>query len=373
MPALALAALDTQAGQVALALQRLEALTLAHPESATSALALASLLEGSGDRSDRVTDRVMALLARAARDHPGDPRAHSAYAARLQRKGEWQAAETVLKTAATAIPGNAELLDALSAVQLHEREFEQALVTVNRWLPLQGKALAPLLRLAEAHVGLGAFGPAQMALQRALALQPGSLQAQRGLISLALIERQPQEALARARQVQKQPGGLGPGLLLEGDVLLASGDSRGAAAAYVEGLRRAPTIEIAAKAHALLMGRGDVSGAAGVAADWQRSHPRDADFAFHLGNDALSRGDIAAAERYFQAAVNWQPLHGLALNNLAVAMLKIGHVGALAYAERAAVLMPESAGVKDTLTTARHAQQLTSRVVSLAPSSSPRP
>jgi tetratricopeptide (TPR) repeat protein len=77
----------------------------------------------------------------------------------------------------------------------------------------------------------------------------------------------------------------------------------------------------------------------------------------HLGNGALARGDAAAAEGHFQAAVRLQPLHGLALNNLAVAMLKLQHAGARAFAERAAALLPDNAAVQDTLATARRAER----------------
>jgi tetratricopeptide (TPR) repeat protein len=253
--------------------------------------------------------------------------------------------------------GNADLLEALAGLQLRQREYGQALLTLNKLLPLRPGAIEPWLRIAEAQVGLGAIAPARLALERARVLRPGSLQAQRGLISLALLERQPQAALALARQVQQQRGALGVGLALEGDVLAASGNLAGAAAVYLEGLRRSPGTELAAKAHAALQAQGQARAAAAVAADWRRSHPRDADFAVHLGNGALARGDAATAEREFQDAVRLQPLHGLALNNLATAMLQLGHAGALAYAQRAATLLPDSPEVRDTLAAAERAER----------------
>jgi Flp pilus assembly protein TadD len=151
------------------------------------------------------------------------------------------------------------------------------------------------------------------------------------------------------------------GLLLEGDVQVASGNNRAAMTAYLDGLRRAPGTELAAKAHAALLAQGQTAAADGVAADWLRSHPRDADFLVHLGNGALARGDSAAAERNFQQAVRLQPLHGLALNNLAVAMLQQGQRGAQGYAEQAAALLPDSAEVADTLAAARRAENRRSR------------
>ena len=356
LSALALAALDVQAGQPARAVARLEALRLTRPDDAAPILALATLLESSAARSDR-SERVGTLLAEAVRDHPGNPQVRIADAEYLLRAGNAQAAEQVLTEGTATMTGNAELLDALGRLQLRERAFGQALLTFNKLLVLRPGAIEPLLRSAEAHVGLGETAQARQTLQRALVQRPGSLQVQRGLISLALLERQPQAALALARQVQRQPGALGVGLVLEGDVLTSNGNLNGAAAAYLDGLRRAPGTEVAAKAHAAVLAQGRTEAAASLAADWQRSHPRDADFAVHLGNGALTTGDAAAAERHFQQAVRLQPLYGLALNNLAVAMLKLGHPGALAYAERAAALLPDSAGVLDTLGTARLAQK----------------
>jgi Flp pilus assembly protein TadD len=365
--ALALAALDAQAGQTALALARLEALRLSRPQDPAPVLALAALLESSADRSGRAG----ALLADAVRDHPGDPQLRMATARQLLRAGKAQAAGLVLQDGAAAMSGNADLLDALGRVQLQEHAFGQALLTFNKLLVLRPDSIEPLLRTAEAHVGLGETAPARQALLRALAQRPASLQAQRGLISLALLERQPQAALALARQVQRQPGALGVGLLLEGDVQVSSGNTSGAAAAYLEGLRRAPATEVAAKAHAALLALGRDEAAAALAVDWRRTHPRDADFAVHLGNGALARGDAAAAEREFLEAVRLQPLHGLALNNLAMAMLTLEHGGARVYAERAATLLPDSASVQDTLATARRAEPLPVRVSASPPKPTP--
>jgi putative PEP-CTERM system TPR-repeat lipoprotein len=346
---LALAALDAQSGQPAQAAARLQALLKNHPEDAEASLALAALL-GSGGSSG--SERVGPLLADALRSHPGDVRLRLAYARHLQRQGQGPAALVVLQEGATAMTGNADLLEALAGQQLRERAFGQALLTLNKLVPLRPDAIEPWLRTAEAQVGLGATAAARLALQRALALQPGSLQAQRGLISLALLDKQPQAALALARQIQQQRGALAVGLALEGDVQVTTGNTAGAAAVYLDGLRRAPSTEFAAKAHAALLALGRSGAAAAVAADWRRSHPRDADFAMHLGNGALARGDAATAEREFQQAVRLQPLHALALNNLATAMLQLRHTGALPYAKRAAALMPDSPEVRDTLAAA---------------------
>ena len=131
--ALELSAADAKAGQPVPAANRLQALMQAHPDDALPALALAALLERSKDTSDRAS----ALLAQAVVDHPGKPRASLAYAAHLQREGQWQAARSVLQTASTAMAGNFELLNALSSVQMHERELEQARVSANKWAILQ--------------------------------------------------------------------------------------------------------------------------------------------------------------------------------------------------------------------------------------------
>ena len=347
---LALAALDVQAGQPALAVSRLQAALQRQPGEPGLTLALVPLLDRAGDAGPK-------LLADAVRLHPGEPRLRTAQSDGLQRKGQGPAALQVLQDAVVAMGGNPELLDALARQQLQERAFGQALLTLGRLRTLRPDAPEIGLRLAEAYVGLGDTAQARQALLRVQVLRPGSLPAQRGLIGVALLERQPQVALALARQVQQQRGALGVGLLLEGDVLVASGQNGPAALVYLDGVRRAPSTELAAKAHAALVANGQSAAADTLAADWRRQRPQDADFLVHLGNGALARADAAVAERHLLAAIALQPLHGLALNNLAMALLQQKRSGALPYAERAAALLPDSPEVRDTLAAARKAER----------------
>ncbi len=359
---IALAGLDLDGGRTEAARMRLQALLKKEPANATAMVALADVLERSGERGAQ----VLTLLADAVRLTPGDPRLRIVHANHLARRGDGRAASAALQDAVNAMPGNPALLQALARVQTANGEHEQALVSLGKLVAAQPGATEPLVSLAQVHVAMGNLGAARRALERALQAQPQALMAQRSLIGLELLDKKPQAALALARQVQRQHAGQGVGQLLEGDVRVSTGDLNGALAAYREGLRHQPLTELAAKTHQVLTVLGQADEARRFADEWQRSHPRDSDFAFHLGNAAQARGDAAAAERLFRATLQLQPLHAMAMNNIAWALLAQGKPGAVDLAQRAVDLLPDNPAALDTLARALLADKQAGRAVVVA-------
>ena len=355
----ALAALDLGERQPEAASARLLALQKKEPANPAVLVALADVLERSGERRERVRD----MLGEAVRLAPGDPQLRILHASHLARSGDGKAASAALQDAAGAMPGNLALLQALAGIQMAEGEHGQALVSASKLVAAQPGATEPLLRLAQVHAAMGKRVAARQALDRALQVHPDALSAQRSLIGLELLDKNPQAALAVARKVQRQRPREGVGHLFEGDVLLSTGDVTGALAAYRDGLRREPLTELAAKTHQLLYAVTRTDEASRFAAEWQRLHPRDADFLFHLGNAAQARGDAVSAERDYRATARLQPLNAMALNNIAWALLAQGKPGAVAPAQKAVDLLPDSAEAMDTLARALLADKQTDRAL----------
>jgi predicted Zn-dependent protease len=113
-------------------------------------------------------------------------------------------------------------------------------------------------------------------------------------------------------------------------------------------LQKQPSTALAEKLHGALVAAGKRRDADGLSAQWMKDHPKDALFAFYLGNQALAEQSYDTAEGRFRQVVDLQADNAPALNNLAWTLLKLKKPGAAAYAERANRLQPEQAAFLDT-------------------------
>ena len=190
---------------------------------------------------------------------------------------------------------------------------------------------------------------AERSLRKALEIKPDMLEAQRGLIILAIEEKRFQDATDVARTVQTQRPKASVGFLLEGDIGIAQENWDAASAAYRLGLQRVASTELAVKLHSALMAAGKSPESDRFAETWLKEHPTDAVFPSYLGDMAVSKRDYAAAEKYYLAVLKIRPDSAIALNNLAWVTNQLHKDGALAYAEKANTLVPNQPDFMDTL------------------------
>jgi putative PEP-CTERM system TPR-repeat lipoprotein len=345
-PAIAgLAALDLDAKQPEAAKKRLEALLKAQPQHQQGLLTLAFIKSRTADPRDE----VVALLNQAVQAHSGVPGPRLALIDYYVREKDYKAALTAAQNASAALPDNLALLDALGRVQLAANEHNQALATFNKLANLQPKSPQGPLRIADVHVATKNNEAALQSLKRALSIQPDLLQAQRGVIALELAAKRPKEALATAREVQKQRTDEAIGHALEGDVESMQGKWSAAVAAYRAGLPKKNGEQLAPKLHAALAAGGPRAAADQWAAEWIKSHPKDARFLSYLGDTALAQRDWPQAESRYQAVLKLEPNNVAALNNVAWSAMQQDKPGALALAQKANTLVPNQPALMDTL------------------------
>jgi putative PEP-CTERM system TPR-repeat lipoprotein len=207
----------------------------------------------------------------------------------------------------------------------------------------------PHVRLAEVHMSDQKPDAAAQSLKRALAITPNLLAAQSGLIRLDSSAGRIKDALAMAKTIQKQRPNETIGYLFEGDIEAKRKSWDMAIAAYREGLKKAPSAELAAKLHSAFRAAGKGGEADKFAGSWLKEHPNDAAFEFYLGDDAIVSKNYPAAEAKYKRVLQLQPNNPLALNNLAWVSSKLKREGALAYAEKADSLRPNQPAFLDTL------------------------
>jgi predicted Zn-dependent protease len=191
-------------------------------------------------------------------------------------------------------------------------------------------------------------------VQQALALAPVSPLVQRSAAGMALRQGNPSFALSIARNVQLRDPDRALGWRLEGDARAQDGDWPGAAKAYRQAVARADRGDAPARLHWALLKSGQAAEAARFESEWSTSHASDARFASHAAEQALLASDWPRAEARLKRVLELRPDDASAHNNLALVLTSQGRPGALAHAERAALLAPDRPEVLDTMASVLH-------------------
>jgi cellulose synthase operon protein C len=359
-PAVAgLAALDMASNKPDAARKHFDDLLKADPKSLPAKQALAALLTRTGHTGDEVAT----LLTDAVKQNPNDVRAQLMLINfHLERREAKQAIE-VARAASQTLVDHPDILMALGRSYLAANDMQQAVSTFNRLAVLQPKSPQPHLGMADANLALKDRPAAARNLRRALELEPRLLQARRGLVAIALAEKQPAEALNIAKAVQKDLPAEAVGHVLEGDVETSRKNLTAALAAYQAGLKKNNPQEASVRTHNTMVALGQTAQAEQFAQRWISEHPTDTVFPFYLADRALAARDYADAEARYRKVVDLQPNNALALNNVAWLMVKQSKPGAVAFAEKANRLLPGRPPLMDTLATALAAEDQVPRAL----------
>jgi putative PEP-CTERM system TPR-repeat lipoprotein len=301
-------------------------------------------------RSGAPRDEILGMFNRAVQQAPTDPMPRLALINYQLNTQDPQGALGSAQQAAAALPDSTAMLDALGRTQAAAGDTNQALASFGKLAQMLPKSAAPHLRIADVQWAAKNPDAAVQALQRALGVDPDSLQAQRSLVDAYLAIGKSSDALAVARQVRKQRPQQDVGYLIEGGIEASLRRWAQAITVYRDGLKAVPdSSELATRLHVALNANKQEAEASRLAADWQRQHPNDAGFRFYLGDLALSRKDLPAAEVHYRDVLKLQPENALALNNVAWLLATMKKPGAVAMAEKAVALLPDRPVIMDTL------------------------
>ena len=346
MPALAgLAALDLDAKQPEAARARFEASLKRKPTNAASMMALAEISKRSGGKPDEVIE----WLDRAIKADPNDATPRVLLIDHYLGSGQTKTAMTTAQAALVVLPENAELLDRLGRAQLSGGDSQQAVTTFSKLAALNPKSPLPQLRLADAHAAAKNPTAMAVAVRKAFEIAPNQLLVQQAMLSLAMIEKKPAQALAIARTVQTKRPEDATGFSMEADVEMRQKNWDNAAVALRKALTRIAPGDSAQRLHAVLLAGKKTAEADSLATDWRKSHPTDLGFVLYLGDVAMAAGNMTQAEQDYGAVLAGQPNNVLAMNNLAYLLALQKKPGAVALAERALKLAPDAPAVQDTL------------------------
>jgi putative PEP-CTERM system TPR-repeat lipoprotein len=264
-----------------------------------------------------------------------------------------------------ANPTNADLLELQGQAQVATKDPSGALETYSKLVNVLPKSAAAQLRLAGVHMLLKNDAAAAEDLKRAVELQPEFLPARIAQVELAMRTGHPDDALARARQLQKLNDKLPVGYAVEGDVMLAQNKPVDALPAYEKALSLSKSPEMLVKVVQTMTMAGKGKDADARATQWLKEHPNDALVAMFLADRNLASKDFKPAIALLEGVLKQNPNNAVALNNLAWAYQQEKDPRALGVAEQAFKVAGDNPGVMDTLGWMLAEQGNTTRAVPL--------
>jgi putative PEP-CTERM system TPR-repeat lipoprotein len=265
------------------------------------------------------------------------------------RLGEKQKALTLAQKLQATYPGNPDVLNLLAQAQFSNGDKAGALETYNRLAALKPDSAPAQFQIAAMQMAMQNQPAAASALKKALALQPDYLDAQVALATLESAQGHHDQALAIARQIQKEKAKSPVGYELEGNLLMTQKKPDLAVNAFERAFAIAKTGPLMVKLHASLSLAGKGKAADMRLTQWLKEHPADIPARMYQAGIYLANQQNKAAIDQYQAVLQQNPNHVPALNNLAWLYQQEKDPRALEYAEKANKLAPDNPAILDTL------------------------
>ncbi len=317
-------------------------------------------------RNPKHPDALMALAGLKARNRSGMPEAARLLGEAIEGNpklaapraslvdlylatGDNRAALKAATDAATALPDDPLVLQALAMAQGQAGDFDAAIATRKRIADRDPNAFAPLLMLAATQMSGKRESEAIQSVKKALVISPDSLEAHNMLIAIHRARGALDDALRVARDVQRQRPKQAVGFVMEGELMLASSKPDAAARSFREAYSRERIGANLTRLHAALIRAGAARDAQTLVDGWMKEQPKDVVVPLYLGDVALAQKKLDEAKGHYQTVLARSPSEVAALNNLAWIAAQAGDPKAREYAEKAYSISPSNPAVLDTL------------------------
>jgi cellulose synthase operon protein C len=239
------------------------------------------------------------------------------------------------------------VLLAQARVQLALGEAAASRSTLTRASTLVSFDAAALTQIADLQVRAGDVVGAAHSLDKALSARPTHLRARVMRSNVHLLQGQADKAEQLARDVLKSDPTSGLGDSLMGDIARQRGQDAAAAEAYRRAHERLASTQ---SVLALFTALQATQPAAGVALleRWLKAHPTDPLVWRALADSRARAGNWTAAKADYERLAQLLPLDAEVLNNFAYVLVNAKDARALAVAERALSIKPETSHIVGT-------------------------
>lgn len=326
-----------------------QGLQLAVKTDATNAFAHYML--GQAYRANGEIERSVPELKEAVRLNPRMMLAQRALADTASTKGD---VETVASTADSIIQNFPNAPDGYlyrAAVEASRKQLDKAEADLQKASQVAPNNPIPYVRLGFLRVAQNKPAQAEKLYEQALTVAPNSDDALRALVTMYLVQKHPEKAMARVKaQIDKSP--TASFYVTLGALQAQAKDYAGAQASLHKAL---DLDQNNAEAFAVL---GQVQASAGSIDDaikswdaWMQKNPKDVRPYIMISSLEHSRNNWQREQQMLEKAVQIQPDSPVAANNLAFLLLEHGgNVDtALALAQTARRQAPDSPNIADTL------------------------
>lgn len=339
---LSLGSLDSLEGHYKDATGHYEAALKQDPHNAAAMTALGQVAVLQGHKADAVKWFKQAIDAA--------PKSATAYVGLVvvySQSGQFDEAASTAERLVKVDPDNPAALNALGAAQLNAGHHAEAIKPLQQAVNLAPQSSLYRTNLARAQLLNKDTAGAEKNLDEVIKNDPGQVTAVALRATMKLQKHDLPGAIALARTLQKQSATKAAGFTLEGDLYMASKSYDKAAQAYQQGLKLDYDRPLVFKRFQALSASG-AKQPEGVLRDWLGKHPDDAATRLMLAQYYLDHAQNESAAGEYRRVLKAYPSNVAALNNLAWIYTEQHDPKALALAEQAHKLAPDSPGVADT-------------------------
>jgi len=258
-------------------------------------------------------------------------------------------ARTVLGEMMNVDSSDPAVLAIVAQVSLASDEPEKALRLFKQLDQVQPGSAQNKFLLAQAYAALNQDAAAIEVLRAAIDADPAYAPPQVALAKTFMLKNdrtQFLEVLASLEKLAPQDPDV---LMMQGRLAVADGNSQKAAAKYAEAFKTAPTQDTFIVLQEQRWKAGEHNKVIADEREWIKQHPQAIGVRMILAEHLLAQGKTDEAISQYRAVVAQNSNHVLALNNLAWFLKDINPKDAMQFAERAAMLNPDSAAILDTL------------------------
>lgn len=339
---LSLGSLDSLERHYADATSRYDAVLKIDPNNAVAMTARGQLAALQGDKAGAIKGFKQAIAAA-----PKSPTAYAALVVVYSESGQFDDAVSTANQLLALEPKNPAALNALGAVQLNAGHAKEALKPLQQATDLAPQESLYRTNLARAQLLDKNTKAAADNLDKVIKADPAQLTAVTLRSFMKLQDHDLPGALALAKTLQAQPATKAAGFGLEGDLYMVDKAWDKAATAYQQGLKIAYERPLVIKNFEALDQGGAKAPERGLQA-WLAKHPDDAATRVLLAQYYMDHTQNALAASQYERVLKAYPADVGALNNLAYLYTEQHNPKALALAEQAYKLAPQSPGVADT-------------------------
>ena len=340
----ALGQLDFQENDIPGARRRYQTILTKDPNNVSAMILMAQIEYSAKNESGELGWLEKAKLANA---EAPEPRIH--LASYYIRAGKFDQALAELAEADQNAPNNPRVLDLMGQAQFASGQKSNAISTYNKVVSLTPDSPTAHYRLGMARISTNDIPGGTENLKRALELKPDYAEAVDALASLDIRGNRYDEALKRAKDLEKISPKSPAGFSLEGDVFVAQKRYADAVKAYETAFALQPNGSNLVRLHAAQVKANDKNAADARLQQWLKGHPDDEIVAYYLAEANVKEGHNKAAIEQYEQLVRKRPADMLALMRLVDLLRQEKDPRALEFAERAYKLRPDGPAMSDSL------------------------